>query len=153
VVGWIDDVNDADADELAEELREKVLKRLVDFGLQYERAHQQRRGAFVLVQGGSVEEVADFEELLAEELTAMRERVSQARGGEGLEMRSYTINSECGVMRIKKVASVEEAKDIYSRERGYDFNGALKDEYPGSWFFIVDETGQRVEDFTRDMPR
>jgi hypothetical protein len=91
VVGWIDDdVNDAD--ELADELARNVLARLVDSGIEYERAYQQRRGAFVLVQSGTEEEIATFDKLLDEEIAAMRERVSQAHDSEGLEMRSYTLN-------------------------------------------------------------
>lgn len=59
-------------------------------------------------------------------------------------MKTYTINSECGVMDIE-ANSVEEAKRIYYAKHHYDFDIA---EYRyGSWYFICDEDGSILEAF------
>lgn len=64
----------------------------------------------------------------------------------------YDINTELGPMHEIEAESIEQAKEIYSAaNRGYDFDGAEKGDYPGSWFF-VNEDGVRVEDFAEEMP-
>ncbi len=58
----------------------------------------------------------------------------------GTKMKTYTINSECGPMYDIQAESIDDAKDIYSREKHYDFD---LDE-PGSWYSIW-EDGVPVE--------
>jgi len=64
-------------------------------------------------------------------------------------MTKWTINSECGAMDIE-AETIEAAKAVYSADRGFDFDGFR--DYPGSWYFIADEHGVRVEDETAEMP-
>jgi hypothetical protein len=65
-------------------------------------------------------------------------------------MKTYTINSECGLATIE-AATIDDARDQYERGFHYDFAGAAAGEYPGSWYWIEAE-GTRVEDCTADMP-
>lgn len=68
-------------------------------------------------------------------------------------MKSYAINTECGLMTDIQAESIDAAKEIYSAAtNGYDFDGAANGEYPGSWYTIT-EDGVRVDDYTVDMPR
>lgn len=64
-------------------------------------------------------------------------------------MKTYTINSELGLMRDVLASSIDEAKEKYTEKFGYDFDGF--DEYPGTWYWI-NENGVRVEDETECMP-
>lgn len=52
---------EADVDGLADELRGDVLAALSRAGVDYADAHQQRRGAFVIVQDGTPEEREAFD--------------------------------------------------------------------------------------------
>ena len=63
-------------------------------------------------------------------------------------MRTYVINSECGVETIR-AEDVEAAKDQYARMHHYDFDAYSY--YPGSWYFVT-EDGLRIEDHTECMP-
>jgi len=64
-------------------------------------------------------------------------------------MHTYTINTECGLMRDFEAEDIEAAKDIYDNECQYDFDGYSY--YPGSWYWI-DEDGIRVETHCERMP-
>jgi len=63
-------------------------------------------------------------------------------------MTTYTIQSECGIMDIA-AESIEAAKEIYSRERHYDFDAVAGT--PGSWYSIS-VGGVRIEADDEDMP-
>lgn len=64
----------------------------------------------------------------------------------------FTINSECGLKRDFEAADVEEAKEIYEREFQFDFAGCSAGEYPGSWYWIADDSGSKVESCAENMP-
>lgn len=61
----------------------------------------------------------------------------------------FTINTECGSRQIM-AESVEDAKAIYTKEHDFDFD-AVPD-IAGSWYWIEDENGERIEQDTTDMP-
>ena len=65
------------------------------------------------------------------------------------EIKTYTINTECGLLRDFAAASIEAAKAEYIRQFDFDFDGVS--EYPGSWYW-VSEDGVRVEGETENMP-
>lgn len=64
-------------------------------------------------------------------------------------MKTYTINTECGLMRDIRAENVDAAKAAYIAKIQYDFDGCA--EYPGSWYWI-EENGFRVEEHTDAMP-
>ena len=62
----------------------------------------------------------------------------------------YTINTECGLMADFEAANIDEAKEVYRRKYGYDFD--RYQDYPGSWYYIV-EDDETVEDHSENMPQ
>jgi hypothetical protein len=56
---------------------------------------------------------------------------------------TIVINSECGRMQIE-ARSVKAAKAIYAAKENFDFDGAKKGKYPGS-FFRIWKDGPLVE--------
>jgi hypothetical protein len=64
-------------------------------------------------------------------------------------MGTYTISTECGIIRGIKADSAEDAKRQYAASEPYDFDCYA--EYHGSWYF-VEEDGVRIEDHTECMP-
>ena len=63
-------------------------------------------------------------------------------------MTTYTIQSECGLMDIA-AETIEAAKEVYSRERHYDFDAVS--EMDGSWYSISAD-GLRIEADDENMP-
>ena len=61
----------------------------------------------------------------------------------------YIINTECGLAEIE-ASSLSHAKEIYQHKYDFDFDAV--DEIEGSWYWIEDEHGDRVEQNTSDMP-
>ena len=62
---------------------------------------------------------------------------------------TFTIHSECGIATID-ADSVEDAKAQYERTFHYDFDDF--DGYDGSWYWIDNEDGVRVEDHSECCP-
>lgn len=60
----------------------------------------------------------------------------------------YTINSECGLAEIY-AQSLDAAKSAYSLKYDFDFDTVSSTE--GSWYWIEDEDGDRLEQNTADM--
>ena len=56
---------------------------------------------------------------------------------------TYVLHTECGQMEIA-ATSIEQAKEIYSKEHGYNFDATETTE--GSWYYIGNfETGEEFE--------
>jgi hypothetical protein len=67
----------------------------------------------------------------------------------GTKMKTYTINTECGVMKEFLAENIDDAKEAYSQKFGFDFASCANIE--GSWYWIA-EDGVRVEDHSECMP-
>ena len=59
-------LSDSEEDKLAEALRDRSLARLSEGGVAWQRGYEQSRGSYVIVQGGTAEEVALLDEIIAQ---------------------------------------------------------------------------------------
>lgn len=75
----------------ADQLCSDTLDLLGRRGVEFEQAHQQSRGAFVIVQDGEPHEIEVFDECLAEAMSKVEEYVYQLAGDAAFEERKYLV--------------------------------------------------------------
>lgn len=66
-------------------------------------------------------------------------------------MTIFTINTECGLLADIQATDIDDAKEQYSAKFGFDFDDVAS--YPGSWYWVSDEYGMKIESHEECMPQ